>query len=55
MTGLARAMINFLANLIGHLRGGLQYVLLGAMYIVSGISGSKAADMAAVARRCSPK
>src|ERR1035438_9786060 len=28
---------------------GLSYVLLGAMYLVSGISGSKAADMAAVA------
>ncbi|NOV26198.1 TRAP transporter large permease subunit [Cupriavidus necator] len=55
MTGLARAMINFLANLIGHLRGGLQYVLLGAMYIVSGISGSKAADMAAVAPALFPE
>jgi tripartite ATP-independent transporter DctM subunit len=30
-------------------RGGLSYVLIGAMYLVSGISGSKAADMAAVA------
>jgi len=30
-------------------RGGLSHVLLGAMYLVSGISGSKAADMAAVA------
>jgi tripartite ATP-independent transporter DctM subunit len=35
--------------LVGHVRGGLSYVLLGAMYLVSGISGSKAADMAAVA------
>ncbi|HEU0081285.1 MAG TPA: TRAP transporter large permease, partial [Bradyrhizobium sp.] len=33
----------------GHVRGGLHYVLVGAMYLVSGISGSKAADMAAVA------
>jgi tripartite ATP-independent transporter DctM subunit len=49
MTGMARAMVNFLANLLGHVRGGLQYVLVGAMYLVSGISGSKAADMAAVA------
>jgi tripartite ATP-independent transporter DctM subunit len=49
MTGLARAMVNFLASLLGHVRGGLSYVLLGAMYLVSGISGSKAADMAAVA------
>src|SRR5439155_11111283 len=34
---------------LGRVRGGLAYVLLGAMYLVSGISGSKAADMAAVA------
>jgi tripartite ATP-independent transporter DctM subunit len=49
MTGIARVMVNFLAALLGHVRGGLSYVLLGAMYLVSGISGSKAADMAAVA------
>jgi len=49
MTGMARAMVGFLAALIGHLRGGLSYVLLGGMLLVSGISGSKAADMAAVA------
>src|SRR5665811_618574 len=46
---MARAMVDFLAKLLGHVRGGLSYVLLGAMYLVSGISGSKAADMAAVA------
>ena len=49
MTGMARAMVGFLASLLGHVRGGLSYVLVGAMYLVSGISGSKAADMAAVA------
>ena len=49
ITGLARHMVGFLATLIGHVRGGLHYVLLAAMYLVSGISGSKAADMAAVA------
>ncbi len=49
MTGMARAMVAFLAGMLGHVRGGLYYVLLGAMYLVSGISGSKAADMAAVA------
>ena len=49
MTGMARAMVNFLASLFGHVRGGLSYVLIGAMYLVSGISGAKAADMAAVA------
>jgi len=48
MTGMARAMVAFLGNLLGHVRGGLQYVLVGSMYLVSGISGSKAADMAAV-------
>jgi tripartite ATP-independent transporter DctM subunit len=48
MTGMARAMVGFLANLLGHVRGGLSYVLIGAMYLVSGISGSKAADMAAI-------
>ena len=49
MAGMARAMVTFLASLLGHVRGGLNYVLVGAMYLVSGISGSKAADMAAVA------
>ncbi|MGH8797274.1 MAG: TRAP transporter large permease, partial [Caldimonas sp.] len=49
MTGMARAMVTFLSSLLGHVRGGLSYVLLGAMYLVSGISGSKAADMAAIA------
>jgi tripartite ATP-independent transporter DctM subunit len=48
MTGMARAMIQFLASLLGHVRG-LSYVLIGAMYLVSGISGSKIADMAAIA------
>jgi tripartite ATP-independent transporter DctM subunit len=49
MAGLARALVDFISALLGHVRGGLAYVLLGAMYLVSGISGSKAADMAAVA------
>jgi len=48
-TGMARAMVAFLASLLGHIHGGLSYVLVGAMYLVSGISGAKAADMAAVA------
>ncbi|SMH46668.1 TRAP transporter large permease [Azospirillum agricola] len=49
MTGMGFAMVRFLGNLLGHVRGGLSYVLVGAMYLVSGISGSKAADMAAIA------
>ena len=55
VTGLAKAMVQFLASLLGHFRGGLQYVLLAAMYLVSGISGSKAADMAAVAPALFPE
>ena len=52
---MARAMIAFLASLLGHVRGGLSYVLVGAMYLVSGISGSKAADMAAIAPALFPE
>jgi tripartite ATP-independent transporter DctM subunit len=55
MTGMARSMVRFLASLLGHVRGGLSYVLIGAMYLVSGISGSKAADMAAVAPALFPE
>jgi tripartite ATP-independent transporter DctM subunit len=47
--GLARAMIALLSMLLGSVRGGMYYVLLAAMILISGISGSKAADMAAVA------
>ncbi len=55
VAGLAKAMIAFLVSLIGHLRGGLQYALLLAMYLVSGISGAKAADMAAIAPALFPE
>jgi TRAP-type C4-dicarboxylate transport system permease large subunit len=37
-------MAAFLASLLGHVHGGLHYVLVGAMYLVSRISESKAAD-----------
>jgi tripartite ATP-independent transporter DctM subunit len=47
--GIARRLVEALASLVGHLRGGLGIVLVLAMYLVSGISGSKAADMAAIA------
>jgi tripartite ATP-independent transporter DctM subunit len=49
LSGMAKAMVRFLASLLGHVRGGLSYVLVAGMYLVSGISGSKAADMAAIA------
>ena len=55
MTGMAAVMVRFLASLLGHIRGGLHYVLVAAMYLVSGISGSKAADMAAIAPALFPE
>lgn len=55
ISGMAKNMINFMASLLGHVRGGLQFVLLGAMFLVSGISGSKVADMAAVAPALFPE
>lgn len=47
--GIAKRLVEALASIVGHIRGGLGIVLVFAMYLVSGISGSKAADMAAVA------
>lgn len=55
ITGMAARMIRFLSSLLGHVRNGLHYVLIAAMYLVSGISGSKAADMAAVAPALFPE
>ena len=55
ITGMAATMIRFLASLLGHVKNGLHYVLVAAMYLVSGISGSKAADMAAVAPALFPE
>ena len=55
LASLARAMIAMLVALLDHIRGGLQYALLSAMYLVSGISGAKAADMAAVAPALFPE
>ncbi|HTX03983.1 MAG TPA: TRAP transporter large permease subunit [Candidatus Acidoferrales bacterium] len=49
IAGIAKRLVDAIASIIGHVRGGLGIVLLGAMYLVSGISGSKAADMAAIA------
>lgn len=48
-TGLAAALARFLSALVSHVRGGMSYVLIAAMYLVSGISGSKAANMASIA------
>jgi len=47
-TGIAQRLVAAIAAFIGHLAGGLNIVLVVAMFLVSGISGSKLADMAAV-------
>ncbi|MFB9982411.1 TRAP transporter large permease subunit [Mesorhizobium kowhaii] len=49
ISGMANNMVKLLVALVGHVRGGLSYVLIGGMALLSGISGSKAADMAAIA------
>ncbi|ACB34638.1 TRAP C4-dicarboxylate transport system permease DctM subunit [Leptothrix cholodnii SP-6] len=54
-TGMGRAIIDFLASLVGHVKGGMSYVLLGSLFIVSGISGSKVSDMATVAPALFPE
>jgi tripartite ATP-independent transporter DctM subunit len=46
--GISRRLVMLIAALVGRLRGGLMQVMVVSMYIVSGISGSKAADVAAV-------
>jgi tripartite ATP-independent transporter DctM subunit len=46
--GISRRLVTFVAALVGGLRGGLLQVMVVSMYVVSGISGSKAADVAAV-------
>ncbi|MFC7398142.1 TRAP transporter large permease subunit [Chelatococcus sp. GCM10030263] len=46
--GIGAKIVDFLASLMGHLRGGMLQVMIVGMYISSGISGSKAADMATI-------
>ncbi len=46
--GISVRLVGFIQTLFGHLRGGLLQVTVVSMYIVSGLSGSKPADVAAV-------
>jgi C4-dicarboxylate transporter, DctM subunit len=46
--GIGDRIVALLTSMLGHLRGGLLQVSIVGMYVASGISGSKAADMAAV-------
>jgi tripartite ATP-independent transporter DctM subunit len=46
--GISVRLVRFASALVGHLRGGLLQVVVVTVYLVSGISGSKAADVVAV-------
>jgi tripartite ATP-independent transporter DctM subunit len=46
--GISVRLVRFIYTLVGHLRGGLLQVTVASMYLVSGLSGSKPADVAAV-------
>ena len=54
-SGMGKAIVDVLAALFGHVRAGMSYVLLGSLFIVSGISGSKVSDMATVAPALFPE
>jgi tripartite ATP-independent transporter DctM subunit len=46
--GISVRLIRFVHSLVGHMRGGLLQVAVVSMYVISGLSGSKPADVAAV-------
>jgi len=46
--GISVRLVRFIYTLVGHWRGGLLQVTVASMYVVSGLSGSKPADVAAV-------
>jgi tripartite ATP-independent transporter DctM subunit len=46
--GISVRLVRFIQCLVGHARGGLLQVAVLSMYVVSGLSGSKPADVAAV-------
>jgi tripartite ATP-independent transporter DctM subunit len=46
--GISLRLVQFVHAVVGHLRGGLLHVMVMSMYLVSGLSGSKTADVAAV-------
>ena len=46
--GISVRLVRFIRALVGHWRGGLLQVTVASMYVVSGLSGSKPADVAAV-------
>jgi tripartite ATP-independent transporter DctM subunit len=46
--GISLRLVTFVRALVGHLRGGLLQATVVSIYLVSGLSGSKTADVAAV-------
>jgi tripartite ATP-independent transporter DctM subunit len=46
--GISLRLIRLVETLVGHFRGGLYQVMVASMYLVSGLSGSEGADVAAV-------
>ena len=48
VNGMSSRLIAFLDMVLGRVRGGLSVVVIAAMAVFSGISGSKSADVAAV-------
>lgn len=54
-TGMGKAIVEFMGSLLGHVKAGMSYVLLGSLFLVSGISGSKVSDMATVAPALFPE
>jgi tripartite ATP-independent transporter DctM subunit len=46
--GISLRLVRFAMALVGHMRGGLLQVVVLTIYLVSGISGSKIADVVAV-------
>jgi tripartite ATP-independent transporter DctM subunit len=47
--GLSKRIVNFAVSLVGHIHGGLGYVAIFASIIMAALSGSAAADTAAIA------
>ena len=46
--GISLRLVQFVCAIVGHIRGGLLQAMVLAMYLVSGMSGSKSGDIAAV-------
>ena len=52
--GLSKRLADFVVAVIGRFRGGLLQAMVVTMYIFAGLSGSKAADVAAVGSTLNP-